>query len=190
MHSRWKKLLASGAVCTLLIAQQPVSQGPQAGNAAAWLVVGGGTAGSPGTAVLTIQGIGSGTAVPVTLSGTVSIAGVPTTSSSNAFTIAHAATAAAANIKASAGNLYGMVLGNSNSTACWVQLFNNAGTPTAGTSVIDSYLVQAGVTISIPPGLIALENFATGIAFAGATTDSGATTTGCTTGISTTFYFK
>jgi hypothetical protein len=30
-----------------------------------WIVAGGGTAGSPGTAVLTVQGIGSGTAVPV-----------------------------------------------------------------------------------------------------------------------------
>jgi hypothetical protein len=34
-----------------------------------WIVAGGGTAGSPGTAVLTIQGVGSGTPVPI--SGTV-----------------------------------------------------------------------------------------------------------------------
>ncbi len=32
-----------------------------------WIVAGGGTAGSPGTAALTIQGISSGTAVPVTV---------------------------------------------------------------------------------------------------------------------------
>lgn len=35
-----------------------------------WLVAGQGTAGSPGTAVLTIQGVGSGTAVPVSLAST------------------------------------------------------------------------------------------------------------------------
>jgi len=190
MNSKWKKLLAIGAVCTILLAQAPVSQGPQASNAAAWKMTGIGTAGSADTGVVTIQGIGSGTAVPVSISGTVSIAGVPTTSSANAFAIAHAATAAAANVKASAGNLYGMVLGNSNSAGCWVQIFNTAGTPTAGTSVVDAYFVQAGVTVTIPPGLAALEHFSAGIGFAGATTDSGATTTGCTTGLSTTFYYQ
>jgi hypothetical protein len=118
------------------------------------------------------------------------VSGVPTTVTANAFTMYHASSAAAANIKASAGNLYGLVLGNSGSIPCWLQLFNNSGTPTAGTSVIDSYMVQAGVTIPLPPGLTALENFATGIAAAGATTDSGATTTGCTTTFSVTAYFK
>lgn len=39
-----------------------------------WIVAGGGTAGTPGTAALTIQGIGSGTPVPV------SLASAPTTS--------------------------------------------------------------------------------------------------------------
>lgn len=115
---------------------------------------------------------------------------VPSTSSTYAFTIKHSSSAAAANIKSSAGNLYGIVAENSNSAPCWIQLFNNSGTPTAGTSVIDSYMVQAGVSVVIPAGVLAMENFSTGIAFAAATADSGATTTGCTTGISTTFFYN
>ena len=114
----------------------------------------------------------------------------PSTSSSYAFTKFHASSAAAGSIKASAGNLYGLVLGNSGTTACWLQLFNTAGTPTAGTSVVDSVLVQAGVSVVVPPGTLALENFATGIGFAGATTDSGATTTGCTTTFSVSAYYQ
>jgi hypothetical protein len=42
-----------------------------------WIVAGGGTAGAPGTAVLTVQGIGSGTAIPI--SGSVSVSSAPTT---------------------------------------------------------------------------------------------------------------
>lgn len=40
MKNRGKAVIGVLAVCALLIAQQPVSQGPQAGNAAAWLVTG------------------------------------------------------------------------------------------------------------------------------------------------------
>lgn len=114
----------------------------------------------------------------------------PSTSSSQALTRFHASTAAAANIKASTGNLYGLALGNNGTIPCYLQVFNTAGTPTAGTSVLDSYFVQAGVTIVVPPGGLALENFATGIGIAGATTDSGATTTGCTSTFSVTAYYQ
>ena len=52
-------------------ATQPVSGTVTANQGTSpWIVAGGGTAGSSGTAVLTIQGIGGGTAVPI--SGTVS----------------------------------------------------------------------------------------------------------------------
>ena len=173
-------------IVIVLAAQQPVAQGPQASNAAAWKVTGNGTAGTPDTNVVTIQGITNGTVVPV--SGTVTLA--PSTSSTVALTPYHSSSAAAANIKASAGNLYALALGNNGTIPCWLQLFNNAGTPTAGTSVIDSYMVQAGVTIVISTGIFALENFSTGIAAAGATTDSGATTTGCTTTFSVSAYYK
>jgi hypothetical protein len=113
----------------------------------------------------------------------------PSTSSTYAFTLKHASSAAAANVKASAGNLYGLVLGNSGTVPCWLQLFNNSGTPTAGTSVIDSIMVQAGLTVVVPASTLAYENFATGIAFAGATTDSGSTTTGCTATFSVSVYY-
>jgi hypothetical protein len=43
----------------------------QAAASNPWIVAGGGTAGAPGTAVLTVQGIGSGTPIPV--SGSVSV---------------------------------------------------------------------------------------------------------------------
>jgi hypothetical protein len=113
----------------------------------------------------------------------------PSTSATYAFTLKHASSAAAANVKASAGNLYGLVLGNSGTVPCWLQLFNNSGTPTAGTSVIDSVMVQAGLTVVVPASTLAYENFSTGIGFAGATTDSGATTTGCTATFSVSVYY-
>jgi hypothetical protein len=148
-------------------------------------VVGVGTAGSPSGGVLSIQGVSGGTAVPV--SGTFTFG--PASGSTSATSAYHASSAAAANVKASAGNLYGLVLGNGGTVPCWLQLFNSAGTPTAGTSVVDSYMVQAGLTVVIPVGAIALKNYATGIAAAGATTDSGATTTGCTTTFSVSAYY-
>lgn len=190
-----KQIFAILLITTVLIvsAQQPVSQGPQSSNAAAWLssitTWAAGTLGamanygtSPGAVLV------PGVNAFITNSPTVSFS--PSTSSTVAMTKYHASSAAAANVKASAGNLYGAVLGNSGTVPCWLQLFNNAGSPTAGTSVIDSYLVQAGVTVIVPIGTFAIQNFATGIAAAGATTDSGATTTGCTTTFSVSLYYQ
>lgn len=179
-------LIVSGlTVGAVLWAQQPVSQGPQASNAAAWLASittwAGGTLGamanygtSPGAVLV------PGVNAYVTNAASIGTP-VPSTSATYAFTRYHNASGAAGSIKASAGNLYGLVLGNDGTIPCYMQFFNTAGTPTAGTSVIDSFMVQAGVTIVIPPGVLALENFTTGIGYAGATADAGATTTGCTT---------
>jgi hypothetical protein len=114
----------------------------------------------------------------------------PSTSSTYAFTMYHHVYAGTGlNVKASAGNLYGFSVFNGGTIPCYFQLYNTAGTPTIGTSVIDSYGVQAGVTLSIPPGQLALENFSTGIGIGAATADAGATTTGCTT-ISATVYYN
>ncbi len=114
----------------------------------------------------------------------------PSTSSTYAFTRYHAtsSTSAGLNIKASAGNLYGFSVFNPNTTPCYLQFYNNAGTPTVGTSVVDSFGVQAGLTLSVNPGTLALENFATGIAYATATTDAGATE--CTTAMSVTVFYQ
>lgn len=174
-------------------AQQPVAQGPQASNAAAWLTSvttwATGTLGamanygtSPGAVLV------PGVNAFITNSPAVTFA--PSTSSTVALSQYHASSAAAANIKASAGNLYGFAAENSGVIPCWLQFFNNASTPTAGTSVVDSYMVQAGVSIILPPGVFAAANYSTGIAAAGATTDSGATTTGCTSTFSVSAYYK
>jgi hypothetical protein len=145
-------------------------------------VVGAGTAGTPSGGVVSVQGVSSGTVIPVSFG--------PSSTSGGALTIKHFTTAAVANAKASAGNLYGYVLNNNGTNPCYLQLFNNASSPTIGTSVIDSIFVQAGVTVVSPPGSIALENFSTGIAFGGGTTDSSTGTAGCTSTFTGTLYFQ
>jgi hypothetical protein len=178
----------------VLIAQQPVSQGPQASNAAAWLTSvstwAGGTLGSmanygtsPGAVLV------PGVNAYITNSPTVSATFAASTTG-GLLTPYHSSSAAAGSAKASAGALYGFVLGNSGTVDCWLQLFNTAGTPTAGTSVVDSIMVQAGVTVPLSPGPFALRNFTTGVGYAGATTDSGGTTTGCTTTFSVSLYVQ
>lgn len=132
---------------------------------------------------------GNAVSVNAFVTNSLSATFAPSSSSGQALTRYHAASAAAANIKASAGNLYGLVLGNNGTVPCWLQLMNTSGTPTAGTSVVDSYMVQAGLTVVVPASGLGLENFATGIGAAGATADSGATTTGCTTTFSVTAYY-
>lgn len=185
----WRLSLAVMLSCVVLWAQAPVAQGPQATNAAAWLM----NLSQVGGAALALGQTTMSASVPVAIASNQSALPVsfsPSTSSSVALTRYHSSSGAAANVKASAGNLYGIVAGNSGTVPCWLQVFNTAGTPTAGTSVVDSYMVQAGVTVVIPPGGLALTNYATGIALAGATADSGATTTGCTTTFSVTAYYQ
>jgi hypothetical protein len=191
-----KLRLAIAALLTsvLIFAQQPVSQGPQAANAAAWLTSvstwASGTLGAManyGTSPGAVLVPGVNAFVTNAISATATIA--PQTGSGFAFSRFHAATGAAANVKASAGNLYGITVGNNGTIPCFVQLMNTAGTPTAGTGVLDSYMVQAGTQFTIHPGVIALTNYSTGIGIAAATADGGATTTGCTTTLSVTVYY-
>jgi hypothetical protein len=193
---RTRVIIAVGLLCAvaIVLAQQPVSQGPQAANAAEWIVnatkwANGalGAMANYGTSPGAVLVPGVNAFVTNAISTT---APTPSTSSTFAYTRYHASSAAVANIKASAGNLYGLVVGNSGTIPCWLQLFNTAGTPTAGTSVVDSFMVQAGTTMVITPGQLALENFATGIGAAGATADSGATVTGCTTTVSVTAFYQ
>lgn len=97
--------------------------------------------------------------------------------------IVTAASTNAANIKASAGTVYGVSGFNNADYPVKVCLHNTAGTPTAGASVVWSQVVQAGqrLDVVIPQGGRA---FATGIArtvvkiaAAGDMADSGATAT-------------
>lgn len=173
----------------VLVAQQPVLL--TTGAAVIGAVTQSGTwTVQPGNTANTTAWKVDGSAVTQPVSGSVTAIPAPIATSGGALSRFHAATAAAANIKASAGNLYGFVLANGGTIPCYVQFFNNAGAPTAGTSVLDSYMVQAGVSISVPPGIFALTNYSTGIALAAATADGGATTTGCTTTMSVTVYYQ
>lgn len=181
--NKWTRIGILALLAAVLVAQQPVQL--QTVNGGGAVALGHGTA----AAALRVELPTDGTGV-VGLASGAQANPIPQSTSTYALTMYHSSSAAAANIKASAGNLYGLVLGNSGTIPCWLQLFNNSGTPTAGTSVIDSYMVQAGVTIVVPAGVLPLENFATGIAAAGATADSGATTTGCTTTFSVSAYYK
>jgi hypothetical protein len=91
----------------------------------------------------------------------------------------------AANIKASAGALYGA---GAVTTAgvCWLQFYNTAGSPTCGTSVV--YALPVTTTgIFAPPGM-QLFSFATGIGICCSSTPTGGTTCGGT--CSGTIYYK
>lgn len=84
------------------------------------------------------------------------------------FHLVSAATTNATNVKASAGQLYGYYIYNSNASARKVAFHNTSGTPTAGASVFFS--------IVIPPTAGANVSFASGIAFSsgiGITTVTG-----------------
>lgn len=99
---------------------------------------------------------------------------VPTTGAGGAFSVGNAAGLTTLNIKASAGSLYGMSIVNKVANVTYIQTYNTAGTPTLGTSVISWIPVAASATVFIPPGSIALQNFATGIGIGAATTATGA----------------
>lgn len=137
----------------------------------------------------------SSTPIQVSLANTatnatpVSVGVAPSTSSSFAFTRYHgtSSTSTYTNIKASAGNLYGLRVFNPNTVACYVQFYNSA-TPTLGAAVVDSFGVQAGLDVTLTPNDIALENFATAISYATSTTDAGASL--CATALSVTVFYQ
>lgn len=89
-----------------------------------------------------------------------------------------AATTNATNAKASAGQVYGWNIFNTNAAIRYVKLHNTAGTPTAGTAVVMTIGVPAtgGNNIMLPHGIA----FGTGIAFTTVTgaADSDATAVG------------
>jgi len=95
----------------------------------------------------------------------------------------------ALNVKASAGNVYGISAINAAASVCWLQFYNTAGTPTCGTSVVWSVPlpVTPGV-FNLPPGAFPLRNHATGIGICVSTTATGGTT--CGSASSGTIFFK
>jgi hypothetical protein len=94
-----------------------------------------------------------------TLTNTIGNVGVvPVTSGGlTTFHLVSAATTNATNVKASAGQLYGWYIYNSNAAARKVAFHNSAGTPTAGASIF--------FAIVIPPTSAANVEYTTGIAF-------------------------
>lgn len=139
-----------------------------------------GTAGTASTDVITVQGISGGTAQPVSISSG-SITLVPATS--GGLTISKTVSAASTNatvVKASAGQLYGWVITNTNTAARYVKFHNSATTPTAGSGVVLSLMIPGN---SAGSGQVAAEfsmgiPFSTGIAFTTVTTAPDAGSTG------------
>jgi hypothetical protein len=87
----------------------------------------------------------------------------PTTSGGlTTFHLVSAATTNATNVKASAGQLFGWYIYNSNASARKVAFHNTAGTPTAGASIFFSLVIPAtsGANVHFTNGLA----FSTGIA--------------------------
>jgi hypothetical protein len=82
--------------------------------------------------------------------------------------------ATAVNIKASAGNLYGLAITSSTATAGFIQFFNTATTATSG--CVWAIPIAASGSVFIPPSVLALLNFSAGIAINVATPLNGTTT--------------
>lgn len=127
-----------------------------------WIVAGGGTAGSAATGVVTIQGIASMTKLLVTPDAGSTVTPVPATS--GGCSIGHLVSAGSTNatsVKASAGQVYGWTVYNNAAYPIYLKFYNTAGTPTAGTGVVKTVGVQAGMqlTYSQPLGIA----FSTGI---------------------------
>ena len=101
----------------------------------------------------------------VTNAGTFATQATPTTATSGGPTTYHlvsAATTNLTNIKASAGQLYGWYIYNSNAAARKVAFHNVSGTPTAGASIYFTLVIPAtsGANVFLPHGI----PFSTGIA--------------------------
>lgn len=144
-------------------------------------VTGSGTAGTAATGVVTVQGIASmvalkvdGSAVTQPVSGTVTANVTPTTSGGLHF-YSGSIGATATSVKSSAGQIYGWYIGNSNTSAIYVQIFNVAsGSVTLGTTTPDMSLyipASGGANVSFAGGIA----MGTAITVACTTTRTGST---------------
>lgn len=100
---------------------------------------------------------------PVSIAATVNTSLQPPTSGGlSIFSLVSAATTNATNLKASAGQVFGWYIYNSNTSARKVAFHNTAGTPTAGTSVLFSLVIpgSSGANVFNDLGIA----FSTGIA--------------------------
>lgn len=130
----------------------------------------------------------SGTSLDGTTAGILDFYQRPSTSANVALSNAVKLTVTSSvNVKASAGNVYGVSANNGAAAVCWVQFINSAGAGTLGTGVIFSVVMPTSGTVTIPPGALALGNFSTGIAVGIASATNSSTACG-TAGNLTVFY--
>lgn len=105
----------------------------------------------------------------------------PQTAALNALTpTALSALTTSVNVKASAGNVYGVFALNGAASTCWVQFINSAGAGALGTGVVFSVPLPASTTqpVYVQPSPFALAQFSTGIAVGVSTTATGAVACG------------
>jgi hypothetical protein len=114
---------------------------------------------------------------------------LPSTAAGVALSSAGKATVTSSvNVKASAGNVYGLSIVNGAGAGCWLELINSASAGTLGTAVIFNIALPTSGTLTIPPGTLALGNFSSGIAVGAASAIGGSSACGtAVTGV-TVFY--
>lgn len=102
----------------------------------------------------------------------------PSTASAASCLVKNGAALTVLSVKASPGSVYGLTIVNKAATVIYIQFYNQATTPTLGTSVVNWIPVAASATLVIPPGSMALSNYATGIGIGASTTPTSTGTPG------------
>ena len=111
----------------------------------------------------TFTKVTSSAGLPVSQQGTFTTQPGPTTSGGcSIYHVVAAASTNTANVKSSAGQLYGWSIFNNAAYNVYVKLHNTAGTPTAGASIVYTIGIPAGGGSNIDLGTGALA-FGTGI---------------------------
>lgn len=174
MRNRTKTIIGILAVTALLLAQQPVSQGPQASNAAPWQT---NSAQIAGTATATGSGASNAGTQRVILSTDTVLNPTPQSSSTYAPSACDVSATSATTCKSGAGNVYAWFGFNPNSTTCYLQFYNSAS-PVLGTSALHPFGVVAGASFNLVPGSVPLFNMGTAISVAETTTPTGSTQCG------------
>jgi hypothetical protein len=99
------------------------------------------------------------------------------------FTLTLAASTNATNVKASAGQVYSISGFNmSSATPIWISLYNNSGTPTCGTNIIQQFMIPGNTTgAGFVYDFATPKAFTTGIAFCATTGIAGTGNAAATT---------
>lgn len=130
------------------------------------------------------------TSVDQTTPGTTNaVESIPDTAAAVALSSSAKATnTTAVNVKASAGNVYGISVNSGATAGCWLELINSASAGTLGTAVIFNVALPNAGIVTIPPGTLALGNFSSGIAVGTASAIGGGTV--CASASNVTIWYK